>query len=120
MDVERGMDSDFCLALLCACLLKRRNQSKNNGNQVSTNSSQVRLPPLRLVLMSATISTEAFQQYLYRQLYPATTSGPGSTVPSVGRYVSLQQLRTETDSYEDNPHMYRLCLTSILLYSCVD
>eukprot|EP01039_Chlorochromonas_danica_P005004 gene5004-5495_t len=46
---ERGVDSDFSLALLLPALQKR--------------------PSLQLILMSATIATEKFQQYLYHHLY---------------------------------------------------
>lgn len=46
---ERGLDSDFCLALLLPALRAR--------------------PKLQLILMSATIATDHFQSYLLRQLH---------------------------------------------------
>ncbi len=54
---ERGMESDFALALLTSAA-ERRNGNKN-GNNKSKNGR-----PLSLILMSATIATDKFASYL--------------------------------------------------------
>lgn len=54
------MDSDFCLALLIEAIQRRRQRAN--------------IPPLKLILMSATISTATFRDYLLQQLYRSMSS----------------------------------------------
>lgn len=63
-NVERGMDSDFALALLLDCLARRRELSIRDGT-----------PRLKLLVMSATMSTETFQGFLVRQVFGKGAEG---------------------------------------------
>ena len=54
---ERGIESDFSLALLLSAVKSRL------SSKLATSST-----PLRLILMSATISTDSFAKYLKNEL----------------------------------------------------
>lgn len=60
---ERGLESDFALGLLIGVLRRR-------------NGPGARSPPLRLILMSATIQTEKFVSYLTAHTRPSGATSP--------------------------------------------
>lgn len=55
---ERGAESDFTLALLLEAVAKRYHQCQSSSSA----------SPLKLIMMSATIQTEKFASYVYKQL----------------------------------------------------
>jgi ATP-dependent RNA helicase DHX57 len=66
---ERGIESDFALALLLDTLKLRRSSSN----------------PIKLILMSATIQTEKFQQYLSKSLKTPSGDKPIPVLAIAGR-----------------------------------
>lgn len=69
---ERGLESDFSLGLLMNVLKRRNDPAIRARRQLKTG---YKLPPLRLILMSATIETDKFIAYLNKHALP---SGAGS------------------------------------------
>lgn len=81
---ERGLESDFSLGLLMK-VLRRRNDPAVWDRKKSRLGSGLHLPPLRLILMSATIQTDKFVAYLNTQMNRLGTTPvhhiPGYTYP---------------------------------------